>query len=590
MEVESQTIESKHETHGGVVRGLEELEVLFSDVKTRFLRYILFCIVVSMTWPILLVGVVVVGPFIYLLSSTDGRRRFVHALLAFCGIVALFLVYFGVPVLFLIGQDHGFQNFVTMLKTGEITTIELCFHFMAFLLLLMIVVFAWVVYAATSLEVAIALNSRANFLCKHWRQEVSITETEREAVFGKVGGDPVHIEDLLALLEKYPGWKGSFEANTEDLNSLVTIRSSGRTAESARRSSEKHHLYRTRSSKRMKNIDAIVLSSSEVLAPGDSVAVFRAKVACFLKDLLFQPTGTMILCFLWGITRAVIPRVWAFFTVDDAEFLPGNPVEKIVTLTFMWTTFLAATAWLLLFNLAQRRYNHNIEQMLLVTAIVSVQKRHEYMRRVLRIDPEDDNHILLAKGLPFLDISNSDNTRIWWAIREYAIVDSLDERVDLEIVLGVAVLYISTMSIYLIADVMLSGAPTAFTAVAFVDLLVIGSMVLSSLLSCVQVNELLRSHTHTFLRARHSLWCPESKVLGMADNEIGELLDVDDSVAMAAFSPGASVGLKDSQRLHSHLIEKIEHSDTLQTIFGVEVTMDNIGQLVVAIGCGIGSG
>merc|ERR1719443_2670317 len=131
--------------------------------------------------------------------------------------------------------------------------------------------------------------------------------------------------------------------------------------------------------------------------------------------------------------------------------------------------------------------------------------------------------------------------------------------------------------------------PTAFTVVALFDLLVIGSMVLSSLFSCVQVNELLRSHTHTFLRARHSLWCPESKVLGMADNEIGELLDVDDAVAMAAFSPGASVGLKDSQRLHSHLIEKIEHSDTLQTIFGVEVTMDNIGQLVVAIGCGIGS-
>merc|ERR1719460_2504484 len=145
------------------------------------------------------------------------------------------------------------------------------------------------------------------------------------------------------------------------------------------------------------------------------------------------------------------------------------------------------------------------------------------------------------------------------------------------------------MSMYLIVDVVLSGKPTAFTAVALVDLLVIGSMVLSSLLSCVQVNELLRSHTHTFLRARHSLWCPESKVLGMADNEISEILDVDDAVALSAFSAGANLEIKDSQRLHSHLIEKIEHSDTLQTIFGVEVTMDNIGQLVVAIGCAIGS-
>merc|ERR1719326_2831688 len=350
-----------------------------------------------------------------------------------------------------------------------------------------------------------------------------------------------------------------------------------------------HHLHRTRSSKRMKNIDAIVLSSSDILAPGDSVSVFRAKVASFLKDLCFQPLGTILFCLLWGTTRAIIPRVWVMFTVDDAEFLPGDPVEKTVTMTFMLTTFLAATAWLLLFKLAQQRYNHNIEQMLLVTALVSVQKRHEYMRTVLRVDPEDTDHILLAKGLPYLDISSPDNTRIWWAIREYAIVDSLDERVDLEIVLGVALFYLTTMSAYLVLDMIITGKPTAFTVVALFDLVVIGAMVLSSLLSCVQVNELLRSHTHTFLRARHSLWCPESKVLGMADSEIDEILDVHDDVALAAFSPGASSSLKDSQRLHSHLIESISYSDTLQTVYGVEVTIDNIGQLVVAIGCGIAS-
>ncbi len=33
----------------------------------------------------------------------------------------------------------------------------------------------------------------------------------------------------------------------------------------------------------------------------------------------------------------------------------------------------------------------------------------------------------------FLDLANADNARIWWAIREYAIVDSLDERTDLEV-------------------------------------------------------------------------------------------------------------------------------------------------------------
>merc|ERR1719453_1789670 len=96
MEVESQTIESKHETHGGVVRGLEELEVLFSDVKSRFLRYILFCVAVSLTWPILVAGVCLFGPFIYFLNGPDGRRRFLQCVLAGCGIIMLFVFYFGI--------------------------------------------------------------------------------------------------------------------------------------------------------------------------------------------------------------------------------------------------------------------------------------------------------------------------------------------------------------------------------------------------------------------------------------------------------------------------------------------------------------
>ena len=60
-------------------------------------------------------------------------------------------------------------------------------------------------------------------------------------------------------------------------------------------------------------------------------------------------------------------------------------------------------------------------------------------------------------------------------------------------------------------------------------------------------------------------------------------------MALASFSGNADTAMKDSQRLQTHLIEKIQDHDTLQTIFGFEVTMDNIGQLVVAIGCGIAS-
>merc|ERR1719473_2667434 len=162
--------------------------------------------------------------------------------------------------------------------------------------------------------------------------------------------------------------------------------------------------------------------------------------------------------------------------------------------------------------------------MLLVTALVSVERRHEYMSLVLHVDPDDSEHLALAQGLPFLDLSNPDNTRIWWAIREYAIVDSLDERVDLEVVLGVAVLYLLMMSAYLIADVFMAGHLTAFTIVSVFDLTVVGLLVVISLLGCVEVNEMLRSHGEVMLRARHTLWCPEAKVVGMAEAEVTEFL------------------------------------------------------------------
>ena len=65
-QVESQAVEAKQEHHGvagGVVRGLEELEVLFSDVKSRFARYILFCVIVSLTWPLLFAVLIIQGGY-----------------------------------------------------------------------------------------------------------------------------------------------------------------------------------------------------------------------------------------------------------------------------------------------------------------------------------------------------------------------------------------------------------------------------------------------------------------------------------------------------------------------------------------------
>jgi len=53
-------------------------------------------------------------------------------------------------------------------------------------------------------------------------------------------------------------------------------------------------------------------------------------------------------------------------------------------------------------------------------------------------------------------------------------------------------------------------------------------------------------------------------------------------------SPGVNVN-QEALRLHAHLVEKVQHADTLQTLFGYEITSDNVAQLLVAILCGLGS-
>merc|ERR1719281_468074 len=101
------------------------------------------------------------------------------------------------------------------------------------------------------------------------------------------------------------------------------------------------------------------------------------------------------------------------------------------------------------------------------------------------------------------------------------------------------------------------------------------------LLTCVEVNSMLQSHESTLIRARQQIWAPESKRIGLSLAEQSEF---------AAEAPDEDEEhQREVLRLHNHLIEKVRHADTLQKLFGVEVTMDNVIQFLVAVLCGVGA-
>jgi len=201
------------------------------------------------------------------------------------------------------------------------------------------------------------------------------------------------------------------------------------------------------------------------------------------------------------------------------------------------------------------------------------------MRDVLKVDPDDEesfkSHRMKAAGLPFLDLSHVGNLKIWWAVREYAIVDSMDERIALEVVLAVAILYVVMVICYSIVDFLLVEGVSGFTLVCIFDIALVGALVLRTLLNCVNVNDMLCSHQVAFRTARHSIFVPQSKIISLTDAEVLEFYEGNHD--------RKSARERDALRLLGHLIDRVSKADTLQTIFGLEVTSSNVMQLVVAL-------
>merc|ERR1719486_1569977 len=114
----------------------------------------------------------------------------------------------------------------------------------------------------------------------------------------------------------------------------------------------------TQDGHKLKHIDAVVLSSMDLLAPGESAVVFRTKIVHFFRNLFKnQPVSSTLITLSAAALRAAIPRLWAWLYLGGS-FLPSNNTTKVVVVTFMFSTFMITSMWLLLFNIARSQYRH----------------------------------------------------------------------------------------------------------------------------------------------------------------------------------------------------------------------------------------
>lgn len=550
-------------------QGLDELEIVVARYKARFMSQVGLSTVAAFFWPILLFFT----PFLFVGRST---RDAAHRILLIITVGALAVCYFG-PMLVIVAM-RGPTHYIDLVRYGQVELVEIASYCACFVILLVMLCYAWVLFETISMEVALSLKSRSRFLTTYWREPLDLTPAEHEKVFGD--HKPRYIDDLINVLGTFNGWRGHFNFDDDELDMISSAR-------------DKHVGSPTRSSASPRSGSntpkasakaQLRVAQDETGFSAHDVRTITAKVWLFLRWLIAHTsirTSDFIVLVFIGFCRASIPRLWCHYS-HGAPLVPHDTVDAVfVAITFIGTFCIASLCFILLES-TRAEYAHNVDQMLLVSALASVEARHQYLHDVLQVNLASEEGRRLAERLPYLDLTKCSNLRIWWALREFAIVDSMDERVALEVVLSMALMYQFAIILYSILELFVAGGVTAFTAVVLFDLTVIGAMVMLGTFSCVQVNNMLSSHQSALLRSRMHIWSPESKVIGLSIAEQLEFCAQDHATTLEELE-----SQENTFRLHNHLILKVRTADNLQKLFGIEVTTDNVIQLAAAIGCGI---
>merc|ERR1719487_2404413 len=127
----------------------------------------------------------------------------------------------------------------------------------------------------------------------------------------------------------------------------------------------------------------------------------------------------------------------------------------------------------------------------------------------------------LSRKLPYISMDVVDNIKAWWLLREYAVIDTMDERVTLEItmVLVFGMMFVTTGKC--MYDFVFGFEElTSFQVLSICDLLMLGYISLKAMWTYVEINNIMRTQADILLQARHGILNPESKLMDMTDDEL----------------------------------------------------------------------
>merc|ERR1719498_743284 len=133
----------------------------------------------------------------------------------------------------------------------------------------------------------------------------------------------------------------------------------------------------------------------------------------------------------------------------------------------------------------------------------------------------EEEYKALCKKLPFISMDVVDNIKAWWLLREYAVIDTMDERVTLEITMVLVFGLIFLTIAKCMYDFLLGFEElTSFQVLAICDLFMLGYISLKALWTYVEINNIMRTQADILIQARHGILNPQSKLMDMTDEEL----------------------------------------------------------------------
>lgn len=556
---------------------VREIELTLESVRGRFVMLCLFITVASPAIPVLALLGLLGWPCVkgYL---RDDKETF----LGLCASVLISVVVFAVPIMCVVYNPHALQFYTHILDDYQVSHIEVYSPFFSYLCLLYLSGYITVISLDVECMVDNAKRTRfAGF--RSSKVDVSLIPLDKDTPA------KVSLPELVMGLEGLPGWAMLEEPGAVNTpRGHMPRRTSLFPVHSPRPGEELEH------GSTVGSLDYVTFGAPKAARK----RMMRATQGHLTKLLFFfqhqgircrvYPYQTAFMV-LYGFFRAIVPRLWVMLYWGHS-FHPENAYVATMCWHGIALTAFTGALWLVLFNNARIAYGENVNQMKLVSALIHLEKRHTYLKTVVKPRADAEEYKDFSQRLPYFSMDSLTNIKAWWSIREYAVIDTMDERMTLEItILLVFVVMFLTVahSMWDFAHVK-TGTLTSFQVLSILDLTMLGVMSMSAMMKYVEMNDIMRDQADILVNARHEILTPESRLMDMTEDEIQLVLA---STAERKLSEGGTATERalEATDFLSHLNEVIRVDDFVQTLFGVEVTAYNVAQVVLGMVAGLGS-